>query len=79
MNEQDLLLCPFCGSDKVKVSGNQARIQHSNRFLRKFYVRCFVCNARGPVVSADCGSDAYGTLVEKTAREKAVEQWNTRV
>lgn len=74
----ELLKCPFCGSDKLKVEHKNKFKDIRRNFIRmSFSVRCNSCHARGGVVTRDIN---YGKEAEEIskAKNKAIEKWNTR-
>lgn len=74
----ELLKCPFCGSDKLKVEHkNKFKDIRSNFIRMSFSVRCNSCHARGGIVTRDIN---YGKEAEEIseAKNKAIEKWNMR-
>lgn len=74
----DLLKCPFCGSDKLKVEHKNKFKDIRRNFIRmSFSVRCNSCHARGGIVTRDIN---YGKEVEEIseAKNNAIEKWNMR-
>lgn len=53
--------CPFCGSDRVQVVDKTVRSGPGHDRHVRAYVRCRVCNSRGPL---------------SHSRDRAVEHWN---
>lgn len=74
----ELLKCPFCGSDKLKVEHKNKFKDIRRNFIRmSFSVRCNSCHARGGIVTRDIN---YGKEAEEIskAKNKAIEKWNMR-
>lgn len=82
--------CPFCGSDKLKLTRTAERIGYNGMeipvYRVGFYVRCQICNARGGRVSGKVLAydppDGLG-LPSWASREEdlkwgAVDAWNMR-
>ncbi|MDH7513529.1 MAG: Lar family restriction alleviation protein [Clostridiales bacterium] len=61
--------CPFCGSDKVRVIGN-------DYFMR---VACDACNVAGPLIMLYDIKPTRIIMTKKEGKEKAIEKWNKRV
>ena len=74
----ELLKCPFCGSDKLKV-------EHKNKFKdpwkkivrMSFYVMCNRCHAKGSTITKDI-SYSDETIEISKAKNEAIEKWNMR-
>ena len=73
--EEYLKPCPFCGSTEVKVIGSAQTHQSWIVPEARGHLRCVACGECG------CNGGIYNVkaLGESTAREKAIESWNTRV
>lgn len=74
----ELLKCPFCGSDKLKVEHKNKFKDIRRNFIRmSFSVRCNSCHARGGIVTRDIN---YGKEAEEISKAKneAIEKWNMR-
>ena len=80
--------CPFCGNNKTKLITNRTICGYNGLddvvYRHRAYVRCMVCNARGPLQSGRL------TTVERPFKAKweeapfdinqrAVDEWNTAV
>lgn len=67
MQMAELLPCPFCGSEKIKIEESQYRAVGAKSFKSSFRIRC---------------GNTYGCLVKPslkmTKHEDAVKIWNTR-
>lgn len=61
--------CPFCGSDKVRVIGNEY-------FMR---VCCDACDVAGPLIILYDIKPTRKIMTKKKGKEKAIEKWNKRV
>jgi len=65
MINKDILLfipCPFCGSHAAKILSNRntrslVKIENTKfseyTKVRRYYTRCMVCNARGPLAKSE--------------------------
>lgn len=61
--------CPFCGSSKVKLIGNEY-------FMR---VVCRACDTAGPLVVLYDINPTRKTMTKKEGRTRSIEKWNKRV
>ncbi len=85
----DMLPCPFCNSDKLKLEKKSVLDGYTgfdDRVEKHTYsVRCNVCHARGPAVggriihirSVDCQLPSWATTDEALKKE-AIALWNLR-
>ncbi len=74
----ELLKCPFCGSDKLKVEHKNKFKDIRRNFIRmSFSVRCNSCHARGGIVTRDIQYDNQADAISE-AKNKAIEKWNMR-
>ena len=68
----ELLKCPFCGSDKLKVEHKNKFKDIRRNFIRmSFSVRCNSCHARGGIVTRDIN---YGKEAEEISKAKEKEE-----
>lgn len=74
----ELLKCPFCGSDKLKV-GHKTKFKDSwKKIVRmSFYVMCNRCHAKGSTITKDI-SYSDETIEISKAKNEAIEKWNMR-
>ena len=75
----ELLKCPFCGSDNLKLEHKNKLKDIQRNFIRmNFAVKCNNCHAKGGSVTEDIyyseKADAFSE-----AKEEAIEKWNMRV
>ena len=74
----ELLKCPFCGSEKLKVEHKNKFKDIRRNFIRmSFSVRCNSCHARGGIVTRDIQYDNQADTISE-AKNKAIEKWNMR-
>lgn len=74
----ELLKCPFCGSEKLKVEHKNKFKDIRRNFIRmSFSVRCNSCHARGGIVTRDIQYDNQADAISE-AKNKAIEKWNMR-
>lgn len=74
----ELLKCPFCGSDKLKV-GHKTKFKDPwKKIVRmSFYVMCNRCHAKGNTITKDI-SYSDETIEISEAKNEAIEKWNMR-
>lgn len=89
MTDKNLLPCPFCGGESLKVEG---KVRHTGYSWAGFpirhitvSVRCNKCKARGAPVGGEVVGHAIeqknlpaGGKTEAELREMAKERWNQR-
>lgn len=74
----ELLKCPFCGSDKLKVEHKNKFKDIRRNFIRmSFSVRCNCCHARGGVVTRDIPYNEQINAISE-AKNEAINKWNMR-
>ncbi len=74
----ELLKCPFCWSDKLKVEHKNKFKDINRNYIRiSFSVRCNSCHARGGIVTRDIQYDNQADAISE-AKNKAIEKWNMR-
>lgn len=74
----ELLKCPFCGSDKLKVEHKNKFKDICRNFIRmSFSVRCNCCHARGGVVTRDISYNDQTNAISE-AKNEAINKWNMR-
>ena len=83
MPETKLKLCPFCGGQRLKVSGKSEYNGYNQTVHYTLSVRCNTCHARGSVVSGDIphrrgASFSDMQIKRKALEQKAIEAWNRR-
>lgn len=83
MPETKLKPCPFCGSQKLKVSGKSKDNRCNQTVHYTLSVRCNNCHARGSVVSGDIPyhkntSFSDMQIKHRALEQEAIEAWNRR-
>lgn len=75
----ELLKCPFCGSEKLKV-GHKTKFKDPwKKVIRmSFYGMCNCCHAKGSTVLVDIPYDNQAEAISE-AKNEAIEKWNMRV
>ena len=87
----ELLPCPFCGSDSLKIESKTTKVGWTGIEARveskTFSVRCNKCHSRGGAVGGKVivsRLDAYKnnmpcwTTTKEDLKGKAIDLWNTR-
>lgn len=87
MNGSELLPCPFCGHEKLKIT--KKRSGNYRRTGDYIQIICNKCKARGPIFEAKydvklhrLGDSLYAKAspaATTQAEQLAVEAWNRRV
>lgn len=84
MQNDKLLLCPFCGGESARAITKERLFLGQNEFAVKKidvvgYVKCNKCHARGGTVSAILykNTKTYFDDIAKL-KEEAIKLWNTR-
>lgn len=74
----ELLKCPFCGSEKLKV-GHKTKFKDPwKKIIRmSFYVMCNRCHAKGSTITKDIPYDNQANTISEVKNE-AIEKWNMR-
>lgn len=70
----ELLPCPFCGSEKLKIDSKRT-FNYGNKRCA-VAVRCNSCHARGPVAGILMPDGQYNE--RELVGDKAADLWNTR-
>lgn len=88
MQNDKLLPCPFCGSDKLKIDYKSTLIGYNGIDERverwTFSVRCNSCHARGGTVGGKVIPFKYadverkGITTKEELKDKCITSWNTR-
>lgn len=75
----ELLKCPFCGSDKLKV-GHKTKFKDPwKKIVRmSFYVMCNRCHAKESTITKDISYNDDAMEISK-AKNEAIEKWNMRL
>jgi Zn finger protein HypA/HybF involved in hydrogenase expression len=69
--------CPFCGSDKIKLSSKTTTIKFQTKSHVQFY--CNNCHTYGPRVLTDRDYNLnYPYMVDKLSIIESANKWNTR-
>lgn len=75
--------CPFCGNDNVKLIISERPWSNGLKdivYMHKAYVRCLICNARGPLASGRVMYVSYDlpswARDPWTINEEAQNRWN---
>lgn len=74
MREDDLIHCPFCHSQKVKLGSKRTGNNSKGRVRVTVSMRCGACHARGPAVSKENPSAHDLEVMRMHVRTL----WNTR-
>ena len=75
----DLLKCPFCWSDNLKLEHKNKLKDIQRNFIRmNFAVKCNNCRAKGGSVTEDIYYSEKADAISE-AKEEAIEKWNMRV
>jgi Lar family restriction alleviation protein len=91
MGNNELKLCPFCGSAKLKIE-RKSKYVGCNRLGERveqhtYSVRCNVCHARGGAIGGKVlfGTSIFGkdispdwATTDAELKEKAINAWNRR-
>lgn len=74
----ELLKCPFCGSEKLKV-GHKTKFKDPwKKIVRmSFYVMCNRCHAKGSTITKEIHFNDQAEEISK-AKDLAIEKWNMR-
>ena len=83
----NLKVCPFCGSNKLKIESKNGKINYYEKDGMKIWqrvtysVRCNSCKARGGPFGINMSIDNLELKKEQETKAKleVIEKWNNRI
>lgn len=72
MPEIKLKLCPFCGSDRLKLVKKKINYKCKKAYVAS--IRCNCCNARGGTII----NLTIPYAVKEDVEQEAIDRWNRR-